>query len=228
MEVREYISQTQHAVNGMFDLLNHYDSLLREAVQATPTFAFRHSGCEVELKGAHDNWLTQPPIQEARDHAEALWEKHSAIAFSRHIISGSILQIAFKAIELFSTNSSSTPELDVFIEHLSSKKRAKCLKFMIGRQVKHVPIGLMIYAGRNQYNHFDEDSLTDKVNIKVFEALAWEDGSEFDDGKDFKNPSFDLEYELTRVRSSIMLSALGWKTYPDYHADMRSLLLETS
>lgn len=223
---KEYISQTEHALRGMFELLRYYDDLLREAAHASPVFALRHSGGEAELQDALCKWQNQPTTQQAMNAAAKLWEKHSAIMFSRHVISGSILQIAFKAIELFSTNPQVDSEFNFLFENQNFSNPAKYSKFLIGRKVKRVPIGLLIYAGRNQYNHFDERYLKDPMNRKVFDVLAWEDGSDFVDGEPFKNPSFDLDFDSIEVRSSIMLSALGWRTYSDYKSDIESIFTQ--
>lgn len=226
IEAEKYLAQTEHAVKGMFEMLAYYDGLLKASVERIPHIAIRHSGKGGEFQQLHGQWLNQPDIKKKTFEAECARDEVSASMFSRHVISGSILQIACKAIELFSSNKEPKSEYAFLFEGVVSKK-PKYYKFLVGRLIKRVPIGLIIYAGRNQYNHFDEAPLRDKVNINVFEALALEDGSMFDDGMDFKNPSFDLEYAPIRVRSSIMLSALGWKTYQDYYVDMQSIIYET-
>jgi hypothetical protein len=38
IERGEYISQTEHALKGMFDLLRDYDGLFREAANVSPVF----------------------------------------------------------------------------------------------------------------------------------------------------------------------------------------------
>jgi hypothetical protein len=189
-------------------------------------FALRHSGGEVEFQAALSKWQNQPTTQQAKGIAATLWEKHSAIQFSRHVIAGSILQIAFKAIELFSTNATAYPESDFLFQHLKGNERAKYLKFLVGRKVKGIHIGLVIYAGRNQYNHFEETKLS-QLNRSIFQALALEDATDFvGEDKSFKNPSFDLENLDVGVRSSIILSALGWRTYSDYKSDVESIFIQ--
>ncbi|WP_445426213.1 hypothetical protein [Alishewanella sp. HL-SH06] len=226
IKAEEYVAQTEHAVKGMFEILSYYDGLFKASVEYRPHTALRHSDNKQECQHIYEQWLNQPDINKKVLEAERISIELSASLFSRHVISGSILQIAFKAIELFSSNKEPKSECAFLFEGVDSKKRPKYYKFLVGRLIKRVPIGLIIYAGRNQYNHFDEAALKDRVNINVFEALALEDGSMFDDGMDFKNPSFDLEYAPIIVRSSIMLSALGWKTYPDYYDDIQSMFSE--
>lgn len=224
IDVREYLSQTEHAVKGMFDLLSYYEGLFKDSVKATPSMVFRHSGNEVELSGKHQEWLSQPSIQEAHNSSDALWNKHSATLFSKHVISGSILQIAHKAIELLSSDRKLKPEYEFLFQGVKDEKRSKYFKFLIGREVKGVPIGLIIYAGRNQYSHFDEETLKDIVNVRVFDRLASEDGSDIADKNGFKDPSFDLKYNKVIARSSVILSVMGWKDYSSYHTDIIKLI----
>lgn len=220
---KEYISQTEHALKGMFDLLRYYDGLFHEAAQASPVFSLRHSGGEGEFQDALIAWQNQPSTQQSMGVAATLWEKHSAIQFSRHVIAGSILQIACKAIELFSTNDTADTDTDYLFQHLSAEKKAQHLKFLVGRKVKGIHIGLVIYAGRNQYNHFEQTKLS-QLNRSIFHALALEDATDFvGEEKNFKNPSFDLDNLDVGVRSSIILSALGWRSYSDYESDIQSI-----
>jgi hypothetical protein len=48
------------------------------------------------------------------------------------------------------------------------KTKARLVKFAIGRQATNVPLGLIIYAGRNQYNQLEEQGgLKNIVNSTV-------------------------------------------------------------
>ena len=83
-----------------------------------------------------------------------------------------------------------------------------------------VPIGLLIYSGRIQYNHWEEGEPGNKVTRNVFRHLL---------DAYYENPMFDLAYELeypsTRpVSHYIVRIELNWKTYNHYLEDMRTML----
>ena len=93
------------------------------------------------------------------------------------------------------------------------------VKYCIGRDIRGVPIGLVIYAGRNQYNHVDDGQLR-QPNVAIFEKLAT--GHTYGDG--IRDPDFDLQNGLVWNYVSNVISIMGWRTYDDYEKDMRSLL----
>lgn len=134
-----------------------------------------------------------------------------AMCFARDVLCGSILQIADKAIELFSSNQDIPEDWNSFVH----KKQAK---YCIGRLVRSVPIGLIILAGRNQYTHFNDQNLH-SLNKKVFSVLASSHGE-----GDFIDPAFDVENRYLDSYASNIVSLLGWEFYDNYLSDIRSLL----
>jgi hypothetical protein len=84
--------------------------------------------------------------------------------------------------------------------------------------VRTVPIGLIIYAGRNQHTHFNEPKLT-KVNVAVFERLA-----DHPEDATVKDPEHDLDNPLLDSYASNITFILGWRSYDAYAADLGSLL----
>lgn len=74
--------------------------------------------------------------------------------------------------------------------------------FCVGRDIGDLPLGVVVYAGRNQYNHFGERRLSE-LNEAVFNHLhnMWPSPG--------NGISFNL-YEEKRPRSYSILAALGW------------------
>ena len=98
-----------------------------------------------------------------------------------------------------------------------AKTRA-AIPFCIGPIVRGVPAGLIIYATRNQYNHWDDEP--HEVSRRVFDALS---------AAFYNNALYDLAFEIddpgiTVHANEVLLGALGWKTYERYEAEIRSML----
>ncbi len=127
-------------------------------------------------------------------------------------ICGSILQIAFMAILHFSTNTEVPEKLKREI------KGSKPAKFCIGSEVRGVPKGLIIYAGRNQYNHMDDKTFSQSTTY-VFDKL-----SNVDSTKKIKDPAFDLTQPKIVNYASNVIALLGWNDYANYITDMFDLL----
>jgi len=135
-----------------------------------------------------------------------------SVDVAREVIAGSILQIAYFAIKRHGEQRDKSPNILHFEAEMnrllreSKRSRAKYFKlppkFCVGREVGPLPIGMFVYAGRNQYNHFDDDRL-EVVNEVVFnylEQIFPEPGN----GKSFK------VLGAGRPLSYSVISALGW------------------
>ena len=137
----------------------------------------------------------------------------TSVDVAREVIAGSILQIAYIAIRryaVFKGKSGNALHFESEINRLireSPEARSKKLfslpdQFCVGRDIGHLPLGMIVYAARNQYNHFDEDRLT-IVNEVVFNHLnnLW------------PNPSNGLSFNLydgNDLYSYSVLAALRW------------------
>jgi hypothetical protein len=148
-----------------------------------------------------------PPIRQRQFVAES---------FANAVLAGSVLQVAAKAIEVYSTNTNVSNDWKVVI----GKSRAP-IPFCIGRMVRGVPTGLVIYGGRNQHMHYNEAALQ-PVNREIFARMAAY--SEHEELKGFVDPGLDLTNPLLDSFASNVLYVLGWKSYNDYIADMKVLL----
>jgi hypothetical protein len=142
--------------------------------------------------------------------------KYFGLKFSKATFAGAIFQVAYTGIRLFSLQNSVPSSYKNLVE---SDKKKSAVPFCIGPERHGVPVGLIVYAARNQYNHWDEEKPHD-VTQNVFRALS----------KAFsKNVWSDLAFELsnptiTVYADEVLLIALGWTTYDKYFAEMKALL----
>ncbi|MEQ1848871.1 MAG: hypothetical protein ABL983_25245, partial [Nitrospira sp.] len=134
-------------------------------------------------------------------------------AFAMATLCGAILQVAAKGIECYSSNQAVPSSMQAVVGDSQSAK-----PFCIGRKVLDVPIGLIIFAGRNQHTHYNEPKLN-KVNVAVFERLALHP-----EVATVKDPAFDLDNSLLESYASNITFILGWRSYDAYAADLNSLL----
>lgn len=82
-----------------------------------------------------------------------------------------------------------------------------------------MPLGLVIYAGRNQYNHA-EDNVLLEPSATVFEWLT----THHTYGNGVRDPAFDLGGRLVWNYAANITSLIGWRAYESYEADMREML----
>jgi hypothetical protein len=189
-DARSYMECTAPAAEGMFRLLNEY-------------------GWQ-KVRSIAD--LTKSKTSE---ELERYTSEFTSTDVAREIIAGSILQIAYFAIDRFgarSGKSKSAVHFETEINRLIretpntrwKKKEPFTLpeRFCVGRDIGDVPLGVVVYAGRNQYNHFGEKRLG-VLNEVVFNHL---DNLLSSPSKEI---SFNL-YDEKRPRSFSVLAALGW------------------
>ena len=208
----EYLKETEPAVRNLFKNLEQYYAILKKI--KNPAFVSPYTSKE-DYDVAFKKW--QRKSRAAYKRAFERQRQYWGYRFSIGTLCGAILQIAHMGINLYSKNKVIPPELSSII-----KPKSKVACFCIGRGVREVPIGLIIYAGRNQYAHWDEEHLENEVNKWVFNTLATKHGIK--SPEKFKDPNFDLDNENILIYSSNLLSILGWDTYDSYIADMKGLL----
>jgi hypothetical protein len=153
--------------------------------------------------------------KENADAIEAAFSAQRAFISEKYaltVLCGSLLQVATTAIRLYSDNRDIPDDL-CGIAHASHAP------FCIGRRVRKVPIGSVIIAARNQYNHL-EDPKPHKLSHAVFEYLATRHGY----GVGIRDSAFDLDKKLTWNYASNITWLLGWRSYKNYEHDMRSML----
>ncbi|MBN2964754.1 hypothetical protein JWV37_08170 [Sulfurospirillum sp. T05] len=161
----------------------------------------------------------------------------NSMIFSKNVIAGSILQIAYMAIKLYSKNETKNSFLSESENFINDNKlqyavnRNKTFKFntkfCAGREIGNMPMGLVIYAARNQFNHMDQRimDLDDLANKLILDDLY----------KNFpqKINDFDLNIygDNTTLVSYSILDVLGWtfrtskNPYESYKQDINEALL---
>jgi hypothetical protein len=136
------------------------------------------------------------------------------IMFAESLLAGLILQAAYTAIRLYSPPRPVPSDWQLLIPTGSDTAR-----FCVGKLKHGIPTGLVIYAGRTLFSHWDEH--LKPVPERVFELLA----NAFDN-----NPNWDMVFELqtgvTRAfcAGPVLFLALGWKSYEVYLGEMTEML----
>ena len=200
MSAESYLKDTMTAVKGLFALLDYYDHLTYP-----PSL----------IQFYDDNGLATMNRFQSEDYLLA-YNESLAFDFSKATLSGSILQVAHKALEEFSTNT----KFPSTAFKLGVSAKTKLIRYAVGREVQGIPAGLLIYAGRIQYNHFEEGWQINNVARSVFEALLqhYIDYLSFD-------MAYELEWPVPRpVSHYLVRHELKWFKISEYEADMRNML----
>jgi hypothetical protein len=201
---QEYLLQTEHAVRHLYEGI---------------------ASCGAYYQQALEHWdiskIGQPQTPENKAALSRYLElatKYFDLKFSEGAFAGSILQIAAMSIRYFSRNES-IPDSCREIVTATSKQ---AIQFCIGKKLYGLPIGLIIYAARNQYNHWDEE-LPHEITTNVFRVLSrsFQENMFADLAFSLSNPS------ITVYANEVLLVALGWTTYEKYVSEMEALLSNT-
>ncbi len=191
----EYLDKTESAVKILFDGIDAYFEVLRNE--------------HVQLAAENPEKL-----QAAFEAQRSFVAEYFALA----TLCGAVLQIAAKAIECYSKVDDVPEDCQDWI---NSKQWVTARPFCIGRRVHDVPIGLVIYAGRNQATHFNEKKLFE-LNEAIFRRLSV--GNSSIKNKDLLDPSFDLSNPNLTIFADNITRLLGWRSFHEYDEDMRALL----
>lgn len=207
----EYLEKTRSAAVKLFEGVDTYLALLR---QHSATFVTSYTTKE-DFQKHRDAWYeaNQSKIQAALEA-----QKHYvAESFAQATLCGSILQLAAKAVECYSKNTSVPQDWESLI-----KPGTKPVPFCRGRLVRGVPLGLVIYAGRNQYIHFEDQNLREP-NVEIFRRLATNHGYGKVGTKPIVDPAFRLGTGITSFANNI-IALIDWQSVEAYESDMRNLL----
>ncbi len=210
--IEEYLSRTERASEKLFEGNNSYWELLESPER--PVFSCWGDMNSEENKSAYLKWK-----EENKEVLELRIKRDNEFAyehFSRATLYGAILQFAFWGIEKFSHNEKITVGFEDII-----KRGNKSQKFCIGRICEDIPIGLIVYAGRNQSVHFSEDKLQ-PVSKRVFDRLANWYSPRYE--KWYKRDQFDLDnLRVTNCAESISY-LLEWRDYQSYEKDILNMI----
>ncbi len=208
MDSAIYLRETEHAVRQMFDAIAYYRRLLYEI--SPPVFITSISFDTLNAwNKAFEEWCEEN--KEVIEKSNEINRKYLGLSFSYATLCGSVLQVAFMGVSLFSSNDVIPPSCKKFINNGQD-----AVRYCIGREVRGLPIGIVIYAARNQYSHWD-DSKPRRITQAVFDRLALGHGS-------VKDPAFDLSNPNLKIYSDNALGLLQWHSYDAYWEDMLQLI----
>ena len=206
----DYLLRTESAVRMLFSGVDSYISVLRKATGVT--------------------FVTDEPYGPKQDAQFAAWQLENAErlaaaraaereflaeSFALDTLCGSILQVADKALELYGSKNNTIPS------GLPATLKPHHAKFCVGRSIRTVPLGLVIYAARNQHTHFNDNALREP-SASIFHLLATAHG--YGVGQEILDPAFDLNNPSLVSFASNVTSLIGWRSYEQYSADLRSML----
>jgi hypothetical protein len=196
----DYFRQTEHALKHAYAGLDSCWEYYRQALQHWDMSQVGQP-MTPERKAALDRYLEQAG-------------RYFDLKFSEAMFAGAILQVAYMAIRLYSRNAS----IPISCTSILPSSQKSVIRFCIGKELHGVPSGLIVYAARNQYNHWDEQP--HEVTKNVFDALS---------AAFYSNMLADLAFDLSNptinvYANEVLLVALGWKSYDTYLAEMNSLL----
>lgn len=221
----EYLNQTRYALSNLFKIIDEFNATIRNKTPPVAIF----SGNRGSIDSLYKEWEEDPSIVKKRNAAHKLQSDFDAKKFSYEVACGAVLQIAYQAIVLYGTPT----ELDNnYLTLLIGVKRIndKVKRFFNGREVRGVPLGLVIYAGRNQYNHLDESNKLNRLNTNIFERLSKENELKLTEcqvevfgSERVIRPIFKLNLQHTNYSSNI-INALGWSSLRNYEDDLRQLI----
>lgn len=206
MTYKKYLKQTEYAVKQLFQSLKFYKNILKDVTH--PGFESINKDCNNE----YQKWFIKN--KKAIKNGQEKVKEYLGYTDAQGIICGSILQISFMGINSFSQNSSLPSQC---IEICPTQRKA--LKFCIGKLICDLPIGIIIYAARNQYNHMDEETYNN-VTTKVFDHIATYDTK----GK-YKIPFYDINNPDVINYANNILYLFEWREYEDYYNDMKDMIL---
>ncbi|MDD2744761.1 MAG: hypothetical protein PHV02_21070 [Rhodocyclaceae bacterium] len=205
----DYLRLTATAVQLLFEGIESYISILRVATGVTFLTSEPYGP---KQDAEFEDW--KQTNAERLAAARAAEQSFLAEVFALDTLCGAVLQVAGKALEIYGQNSE-VPQ------GLPSSIKSKHAKYCIGRRVRTVPLGLVIYAARNQHTHFNDDALREP-SASILRLLATARG--YGGNQEFADPAFDVNNPYLTSLSSNITSLVGWRSYEDYAADMHALL----
>lgn len=197
MSATKFLKETEPAVTHMFAALQHYNSLNPPRREY-----FKNNGC----------------VQARKEVIKFLGRSINAMGLdmAKASLCGAIVEVAYSAIKQFSGNNVRpvmSPPLSISLDD----DRAK---FNVGRIINGLPMGLLIFAAREQYASWEDGTPSDPVAKGVFEHLR-----NFRKRDIWQDLLYELDWPVKRPAPHyIIQKELKWHTYEDYLADMSQAL----
>lgn len=209
MKPAEYIEETSKAVQQLFEGLAFYRQILEKDPRPVHVASVSPDDKDAWQKEI-DRWYEQN--KEAIEKSLETQREYIGYTFSQATLAGAVLQIASMGISLFSANTDVPKSVSDFV-----KPDSKAAKFCIGRTIRDLPLGLIILAARNQYNHWD-DPEPHTLTVEVFNRIANHSGK-------YTDPAFDIRNASLNMYSHNIISLVQWTNYDAYYEDLSNLLL---
>jgi hypothetical protein len=210
MHPTDYLKETERAVWQLFDGLAYYRRLLDE--MHVPVFITDIPFDDKdEWTKAFEHWHEEN--REVIEKSRRKSQEYLGLSFSNATLCGSVLQIASMGISSISKNIVIPDSCKSFVD-----EGQEGVRYCIGREVRGLPIGIIIYAARNQYNHW-EDPKPRRITQAVFDGLALGHGY-----GPIRDPAFDLSNPSLTIYTHNILALLEWHSYHDYYSDMQALI----
>lgn len=207
----EYLNKTESAMRKLFEGIDSYVNLLQQPL--VPCLATSCSD-PAALAVKFESWAEKN--SEAIAASRQAQQKFVAESFALSTLCGAVLQVAYKAVELFSGNTA----IPIDLSHIA-RTGTTATPFCCGRRIRNVPLGLVIYAGRNQHVHFGDGKLRELSQL-VFDWLALNYGHGTESGP--RDPAFDLTNPRLVSFAQNITALVGWRSYEAYVEDIRTLL----
>ena len=203
-----FLASTRSAVAKLLGGLDDYRRAFGKGIEGS-TFVSDGSSME-DFDARYRQWRQDNP--EIVERSIAAQTEFHGERFARATLAGAVLELAWKGIEVYSTNTRTPASVRMVVG--DSKVG---VKFALGREIRGVPIGLVIYAARNQHVHYNDRSLA-RINRDIIEQMARHGHP------DLKSPELDLDRHQGESLANNMIYLLDWVDLARYERDMRALL----
>ena len=197
MSIKKFLKETEPAVKHMFAALEHYNDLNPPRKEH-----FKKNGC----------------AQARKEVIKFMGRNITAMGLdmAKATLCGAIVQVAYSAINQFSKNGEIPDSFDRF-EFTKDNEKAK---FYIGREVHGIPLGLLIFAAREQYSNWEQGSPSNPTAKGVFEHLRSARKRDI-----WQDLLYELDWPVKRPAAHyIIQKELKWLSYDDYISDMSQAL----
>jgi hypothetical protein len=208
MTLREYLVESEFATKQLFDAMDHYHRTRQEIPHVVGCFDARSAQA---LKAKMEAWE-----RENRDAIEAQQERakyYFSLSPSMHLVGGCILQFASAGFCLEGCEGPMPTRHEVTL-------RRRGLYHCWGRDLYGLPLGLIVYAGRNQFAHWQDPGELGDTNKRIFRTIAEGSAKEKLCPEGILDPAFDLDETGLTVYAANILAVLGWMGYDAYREDM--------
>ncbi|MGR6838085.1 hypothetical protein ACU5DF_02840 [Aliivibrio wodanis] len=211
MTINTYLDAVDSAVIRLLEARMDYQELIGQLFTESlpPIFCFnRHNPRDV-VDRDRNVWENKPAIKEHFTRSSQALEALANEQFALSIIDGSLLQIACKGFELYSENEKECLHFSNFTPKVN--------KLAVGELIRDIPSGLIIYAGRNHYNHLEEGENLRRPTKEIIHKLI--------ENKHLYKPNVHLDFyngqHLPQNLATHFIELLGWKTAADFRYTLK-------